>query len=81
MFNALAFSVLVLLPPSAACAAEDGSQDMGNFLGSECTLLGHEKLLTNQHSQILLCGEVHSPQNLYLCLGLPRPRCWTLLLQ
>lgn len=54
----------------------DAAQDTVGFLGCKCPLLAHAEFLVNQHRQVLLILlSVCSLSSLYLCLGLPWPRC------
>ena len=64
------------LPRPADHTAFDAAQDTVGFLSCRHPLLAHIKLLVNQHPLVLLVLlSVCSLPGLYLCLGLPWPRC------
>ena len=60
----------------------DAVQDTVGFLGCEGTLLAHVQLPIHQYPQVLFGRAVLHPfiLKLVLMVGLPQPRCKTLLL-
>lgn len=73
--------IIIYFPLPASHPSSDAAQDTGGLPGCKCTVLAHVNLLVHQNPKSLLAEllSVSSSPYLYTYLGLPQPKCNTLL--